>query len=184
MVVPRLVVDSRKQVPLRRHEEGLGGHGEEFLDGFGAASLPQSFKLLPGLALPPDVGIVKKFWGVVTGPDGAPLESAEVTYTHEEQLLEFGVLDYLAERESVREESLRNATRVTRALLAGMVRKKWIVREDLSGAQDAARTIKVAVLLSGEPDGAAREDTVAAELRSARTGGGARPHVVQGQGQI
>jgi primosomal protein N' (replication factor Y) len=31
-----------------------------------------------------------------------------------------------------------------------MVRKKWIAREDVSGARDAARTVKVAVLLSAE----------------------------------
>ena len=71
----------------------------------------------------------------------------------EEQMLEFRVLDYLAEREDapVNESSLRSATRVSRTLLAGMVRKKWIAREDVSAARDAARTIKVAVLLSAEP---------------------------------
>ena len=31
-----------------------------------------------------------------------------------------------------------------------MVRKKWIVREDLSEARDAARTVRVAVLKSVE----------------------------------
>ena len=60
------------------------------------------------------------------------------------------MLDYLAERESTREESLRAATRASKALLAGMVRKKWIVREDLSEARDAARTIKVAFLKTAE----------------------------------
>ena len=52
--------------------------------------------------------------------------------THEEQLAEFRVLDYLAEKEMVREESLRASTRVRKSVLAGMIRKKWIVREDLS----------------------------------------------------
>jgi primosomal protein N' (replication factor Y) len=50
----------------------------------------------------------------------------------------------------VREETLRSATRVSRSLLAGMVRKKWITREDLSAAQDAARTVKIALLKSAE----------------------------------
>ncbi|MGA9352415.1 MAG: primosomal protein N' [Terriglobales bacterium] len=70
----------------------------------------------------------------------------------EDQLLEFRVLDYLAQREgaSVNEASLRGATRASRVLLAGMIRKKWIAREDVSAARDAARTIKVAVLVSAE----------------------------------
>ncbi len=76
--------------------------------------------------------------------------SARSQRTPEEQLVEFRVLDHLAERESVREESLRGATRVSKALLAGMVRKKWIAREDVSVARDAARTVKVAVLLGAE----------------------------------
>ena len=76
--------------------------------------------------------------------------SARSRKTPDEQLAEFRVLDYLAERETVREESLRNATRVSKSLLAGMVRKKWIVREDLSDARDATRTMKVALLKSAE----------------------------------
>jgi primosomal protein N' (replication factor Y) len=50
----------------------------------------------------------------------------------------------------VREETLRSATRVSRSLLAGMVRKKWITREDFSAAQDAARTVKIALLKSAD----------------------------------
>lgn len=67
----------------------------------------------------------------------------------EEQLAEFRVLDYLANRDDpARESPLRSATRVSRAVLSGMVRKKWIAREDLSDAQDPSRTVKVAVLLA------------------------------------
>jgi primosomal protein N' (replication factor Y) len=83
----------------------------------------------------------------LAGMSGSPARSRR---TPEEQLVEFRVLDYLAERESVREESLRAATRVSKALLSGMVRKKWIAREDVSAARDAARTVKVAVLLGAE----------------------------------
>src|ERR1039458_8841308 len=79
----------------------------------------------------------------LAGMSGSPARSQR---TPEEQLVEFRVLDYLAERESVREASLRGATRASRALLAGMVRKKWIAREDVSAARDAARTGKIAAL--------------------------------------
>jgi primosomal protein N' (replication factor Y) len=81
------------------------------------------------------------------GMSGSPARSKR---TPEQQLIEFRVLDYLAERESVREESLRGTTRVGKALLTGMVRKKWIAREDVSAAQDAARLVKVALLRSAE----------------------------------
>jgi len=102
--------------------------------------------------------------------------SARSRRTPEEQAAEFRVLDYLASRVSdeddrgvphispllrdvgtladartlIREETLRSATKVSRALLAGMVRKKWLTREDASAPQDATRTIKVAVLKSAE----------------------------------
>src|SRR5580693_8727061 len=81
---------------------------------------------------------------------GTSGSSARSRKTPDEQLAEFRVLDYLAERETVREESLRAATRVAKSLLSGMVRKKWIVREDLSDARDATRTTKVALLKSAE----------------------------------
>jgi primosomal protein N' (replication factor Y) len=83
----------------------------------------------------------------LAGMSGSPARSKR---SPEQQLVEFRVLDYLAEREAVREERLRGATRVAKALLAGMVRKKWIAREDVSAARDAARTVKVAVLLAAE----------------------------------
>jgi DNA-binding MarR family transcriptional regulator len=79
--------------------------------------------------------------------------SARSRRTPEEQSTEFRVLDYLAMRETapgepdlVREESLRSATRVSKTVLAGMVRKKWLIREDVSAAQDATRTVKIAIL--------------------------------------
>jgi primosomal protein N' (replication factor Y) (superfamily II helicase) len=83
----------------------------------------------------------------LAGMSGSPARSKR---TPEQQLVEFRVLDFLAERESMREESLRGATRVGKVLLSGMVRKKWIVREDVSAARDAARLVKVAVLLGAE----------------------------------
>ena len=50
----------------------------------------------------------------LAGMSGSPARSKR---TPEQQLVEFRVLDYLAERESVREERLRGATRVAKALL-------------------------------------------------------------------
>src|ERR1700688_1134981 len=81
--------------------------------------------------------------------------SARSRRTPEEQAAEFRVLDYLAGREPapggsdlVREETLRSATRVSKSVLAGMVRKKWLIREDASAPQDATRTVRIAVLKS------------------------------------
>jgi primosomal protein N' (replication factor Y) (superfamily II helicase) len=68
----------------------------------------------------------------------------------EDQLAEFRVLDYLAERDSVRERTLQTAARVSKAVLAGMVRKKWIEREDLSAARDSTRIQKIAVLANAD----------------------------------
>jgi primosomal protein N' (replication factor Y) (superfamily II helicase) len=72
--------------------------------------------------------------------------------TPEEQAREFQVLDYLLRRDGdlVRESTLRSSLGVSRSALASMIRKKWILREDISAAQDATRSVKVAVLKSAE----------------------------------
>jgi primosomal protein N' (replication factor Y) (superfamily II helicase) len=70
--------------------------------------------------------------------------------TPEEQMVEFRVLDYLANRDDAPETSLRSATGASRSVIAGMVQKKWIVREDISDARDAKRKVKLAVLRSFE----------------------------------
>lgn len=66
----------------------------------------------------------------------------------EAQMLEYAVLDYLvaSDSEPVLEATLRSATGADRKLLANMVHKKWIVREDASSVRDARRTVTVAVL--------------------------------------
>jgi primosomal protein N' (replication factor Y) len=64
----------------------------------------------------------------------------------EDQAQEIAVLNHLLDRDIVREESLRSATRATRQTLTSLVRKKWIERVDLSAVRDATRTIRVAVL--------------------------------------
>lgn len=66
----------------------------------------------------------------------------------------------------VREETLRSATRVSRAILNGMVRKKWIVREDVSAPRDAARMVKIAVLKSTEGKLNENQRTLIDTLRS------------------
>jgi primosomal protein N' (replication factor Y) len=91
---------------------------------------------------------------------GTSGSSARARRAPEDQLTEFRVLDYLANRESGREQSLRSATRVSRVVLAGMVRKKWIVREDVSDAQDAARVVKIAVLVHADSESQPHEHGV------------------------
>jgi primosomal protein N' (replication factor Y) len=88
---------------------------------------------------------------------GTSGSSARSRRTPEEQAAEFRVLDYLAWQEpvpgetlQVREESLRSTTRVSKLVLSGMVRKKWLLREDVSAVRDATRTIKIAHLKSAE----------------------------------
>src|SRR5437763_12411722 len=63
-----------------------------------------------------------------------------------EQDLEYKALDYLAQRDSASAGSLRAAVEIPKSLLLGMVRKKWILREDASSVRDARRTISIAVL--------------------------------------
>ncbi|HTM35834.1 MAG TPA: primosomal protein N' [Terriglobales bacterium] len=70
--------------------------------------------------------------------------------TPEDQYAEFRTLEYLAARESVREETLRSAARTSREVIEGLVRKKWIAREDASESKVAVRTRKIAVLKSAE----------------------------------
>ena len=78
--------------------------------------------------------------------------SARAQRTPEDQATEFRVLDYLAapDGEFIRAETLRSATRASRKVLEGMIRKKWIAREDVSAQQDAARTIKIAALKTAD----------------------------------
>ncbi len=78
--------------------------------------------------------------------------SARSRRTPDEQAAEFRVLENLAsfDGDLVRETTLRSATGVSRKLLDGMVRKKWLRREDLSSPQDAARTIRMALLKSSD----------------------------------
>jgi len=68
----------------------------------------------------------------------------------EDQYAEFRVLEYLSRRDAAREETLRAATRTSRHVIDGMVRKKWIAREDASQSVAAVRTRRVALLKTVE----------------------------------
>jgi len=86
----------------------------------------------------------------LAGSGGSSLRSHK---NPEEQDIEYRALNYLAMRDEVREGTLRSATGIPPQLLAGMIRKKWIEREDASHVTDAARTRKVAVLLNRPSSG-------------------------------
>ena len=67
--------------------------------------------------------------------------------TPEEQNREYSVLNYLENGEAAKVGALRSATGANRALLEGMVRKKWLEREAVAEERDARRLVRVAVLV-------------------------------------
>src|SRR5215467_4590 len=64
----------------------------------------------------------------------------------ETQMIEYAVLDYLSMSEEALEGTIRSATGANRQVLDLLLRKKWIIREDVSSVRDAQRTVQVAVL--------------------------------------
>ena len=68
----------------------------------------------------------------------------------EQRMLEYAVLNRLADGETMREASLRAAAGAPRSVLQTLLRKKWIAREDLSGVRDASRNIQIATLRNVE----------------------------------
>ncbi len=89
-----------------------------------------------------------------------------------EQLAEFRVLDYLGTHQTAREASLRSATGASKGVLAGMVRKKWVVREDRSAARDFERVVKSAILRANTDDGRKLNDNQRALLETLAAAGG------------
>ncbi|HEX3437137.1 MAG TPA: primosomal protein N', partial [Pseudacidobacterium sp.] len=65
----------------------------------------------------------------------------------EEQRIEYSVLNYLENGEAARVSRLRSATGASLALVQGMLRKKWIVRETEADARDARRLVRHVVLV-------------------------------------
>ncbi len=68
----------------------------------------------------------------------------------EEQNREYSVLNYLEDGASAKVSALRSATGANKALLEGMVRKKWLLREAVAEERDARRLEKIAVLAHSE----------------------------------
>jgi len=85
--------------------------------------------------------------------------------TPEDQAIEYAVLDYLADGEPAREQSLWSATGASRRLLDGLVARKWIAREDVSTARDATRTVSIAVLNEAEAGPEAFEPRCTSDAR-------------------
>ncbi len=65
----------------------------------------------------------------------------------EDQNREYAVLNYLEDGSAAKASALRSATQANKALLDGMVRKKWLVREAMAEERDARRTERIAVLV-------------------------------------
>jgi primosomal protein N' (replication factor Y) (superfamily II helicase) len=65
----------------------------------------------------------------------------------EDQNREYAVLNYLEDGSAAKASALRSATQANKALLDGMVRKKWLTREALAEERDASRTERIAVLV-------------------------------------
>ena len=84
---------------------------------------------------------------------GSGGSSARSKKNPDDQDTEYRALNYLAMRDGAREGALRSATRISPSLLLGMLRKKWIEREDVSHGTDASRTRQVAVLCNGQCSG-------------------------------
>lgn len=95
--------------------------------------------------------------------------------SEEHQMSEYAVLDYLAEGETIREASLRNATGATREVLRTLVQKKWIAREDLSATVDARRKVKVVAIREESHPQVSAEQNGAEPFDKLRAGPGARP---------
>jgi primosomal protein N' (replication factor Y) len=67
--------------------------------------------------------------------------------TVEEQNREYAVLNFLESGEVAKASALRSATQANKALLDGMVKKRWLVREAVAEERDARRLERVAVLV-------------------------------------
>ena len=84
----------------------------------------------------------------------------------EEQNREYSVLNYLEGGEAAKMSALRSATQANKALLEGMVKKKWLVREAVAEERDARRMEKIAVLIEDArlPKLNANQTAILAEL--------------------
>jgi primosomal protein N' (replication factor Y) len=81
----------------------------------------------------------------------------------EDQNSEFAALNYLIDSNAARASKIRSATKASKALLDGMVRKKWLTREALAEERDARRIERIAVLV-GQGTGIREQGTEGNEL--------------------
>src|SRR5271167_181477 len=84
----------------------------------------------------------------------------------EQQMLEYAVLNRLADGEMVREGTLRSASGASRAVLQTLLRKRWIARDDLSDVRDASRTVQIAILKNAQGKLNANQQKIVAYLRN------------------
>src|SRR5665213_3158653 len=87
----------------------------------------------------------------IDGDAGKPSSRARkiaAQSSSEQQDLQRRVLERLASGEPVKVSTLRTATAATLAVLAALVRKKWIARETSAVERDARRTERFAILVT------------------------------------
>ena len=89
----------------------------------------------------------------------------------EEQNKEYAVLNYLESGEAAKASALRSAAGANKALLDGMVRKKWLLREAVAEERDARRLEKLAVLVEGARLPKLNENQTAVMAELAAVGG-------------
>ncbi len=89
--------------------------------------------------------------------------------TPEDQNREYAVLNYLEDGHVARPAAIRSATQANKALLDGMVRKRWLVREAVAEERDARRLETIAVLVEEAriPKLNANQTAILAELAAA-----------------
>ncbi len=80
--------------------------------------------------------------------DGSPSPPSRRSHlSPEDQAREFATLRHLSNGADARASALRAATGVRKALLDGMVHKRWLIREARAEERDARRTERIAVLV-------------------------------------
>src|SRR4051812_17359401 len=125
----------------------------EWIAGYYLAPLGEVFRtMLPVMA---EVRRIREYRITETGHTelykaGELGSSRRSQRTPAEQDVEYAVLNHLSDRDAAREVSLRSATGASRALLTGMLRKKWIAWQDVSESRAQKRVEKVVLLKQAE----------------------------------
>jgi primosomal protein N' (replication factor Y) (superfamily II helicase) len=165
------ITDLGRDVLAKRVEGGAGGFSEKHTSG---AKAHRDFGMLdagaeaPAYQDPDDESSAAQLSKsqVRKSGHGAPGMKRRGKLSAEELDLEVRVLTRLAAGEPVKVSTLRTATAATLPVLAGMVRKKWILRETAAVERDARRTERFAVLLEGArlPSLTQKQQAILAEL--------------------